>query len=240
MGNWILQGLTAAASDFEDSGLFGTNFIATFRLRYTPSLGAFKECPRLDWNETIMMNDHEKRETWTFRTNMYAHNPLSRTLEIWAKRYIEAYNFAKGQPFLWKGYSKLFDRNGVIVPGTAFAATEDEASMATAVRNYLKSHGGFLEIQIHDIPSINKPVPTDHTHKERLLLFNCGVEGGGPRVKAYQYLVVSSAAPKSAWTRQAGLGWVISGLKTTGFTPVPPPPGVAQPRPALFGSGECW
>jgi len=241
MGKWTLQTVNATCSNYDTGELFGSNFIATFRLKYSPSaFSKFKETPLLDWNETIMMNEHHKGEHWVFNTNMYKHNPLSKTLEIWAKRYIAAYDSARGAPFFGKGHSKLFDKNGMPVQAQALRQAADPKGKADAVRHYLKAHGGILEIQIHDIPSINKPKPADATHKERLLSFNCGVEGGGPRVKAYQYLVVNSAQPTHQWVRRCQLGWGMAGLKTSGLRPVPPPPQVANPRPPVFVSGECW
>lgn len=241
MGSWTLQSVNATASDFETGELFGTNFIATYRLIYTPSMvGKFKEPPRLDWHETIMMNEHHKGETWVFDTNMYTHNPLSKTLEIWPKRYVEAYHHAKGQAFMGKGHAKLFDKKGVPVAAKALGEKGDAVGKADAVRKYLQSNGGILEIKIHDIPSINKPKPGENTHKERLLLFNVGVEGGGSKVQAYQYLIVNGAQPQSAWTRRAGLGWGVSGIKTSGLNKVAAPPGVSQPRAANFFPGECW
>lgn len=242
MGTWALQSVTATCSDFETSELYGTNFIATYRLKYSSSLvGSYQEPPRLDWHETIMMNEHHKAQTWVFVANMYAHNPLSKTLEIWAKRYIEAYNAAKGIAFAGKGHAKLFDKKGVAVPGDKLPAKTEAAGKADAVRSYLKSNGGILEIKIHDIPSINKPkVGEAATHKERLLLFNVGVEGGGTHVKAYQHLIVNSAQPASAWTRRHGMGWTVSGLKTSGLAKVAPPAQVSNPRQPVFTSGECW
>lgn len=242
MGIWTLQNVTAICSPFETKELFGTNFIATFRLRYQQSMFTpFQEVPRLDWSEVIMMNEHHKMETWRFKTNMYEHNPTSKTLEIWSKRYVEAYNHANGMVWRGKGHSKLLDNNGVPVQRTALATKHDGPGKADAIRNYLKSFGGILEIQIHDIPSINKPKPGDTpVHKERLLLFDCGVMGGGPRVKAFQYLVVSSGSPQSDWQRQTGLGWAISGLKTSGMKSVQAPEQVSMQRQPVFFPGECW
>jgi hypothetical protein len=239
---WTLQSVTATCSDFETGELFGTNFIATYKLVYNSStFGTFKETPKLDWHETIMMNEWHKGETWVFDTNMYTHNPLSKTLEIWPKRYVESYKFSKGTPWTGKGHAKLFDKKGVALGLKSLPDKTDDVARAEAARSYVKSNGAILEIKIHDIPSINKPRQGEGaTHKERLLLFNVGVEEGGPKVQAYQYLVVDSSKPQSAWTRKHGLGWAISGLKTTGLKKVAAPPGVAQPRQPTFFAGECW
>lgn len=240
---WTLQSVNATCSDFETSELFGTNFIATYRLQYNSStFGSYKETPKLDWHETIMMNEHHKAETWVFDTNMYTHNPLSKTLEIWAKRYVESYKGAKGTAWTGKGHAKLLDKNGVAVAGKALPDKPDDTAKAEAARSYLKSNGGIFEIKIHDIPSINKPRSGEGaTHKERLLLFNIGVEGGtGPRVQAYQYLVVNSAQPQSSWIRKHGIGWGVSGIKTSGLKKVTAPVSVSAPRAPMFFAGECW
>lgn len=195
----------------------------------------------MDWCEVIMMNERHKMETWRFKTNMYEHNPTSKTLEIWSKRYVEAYNHAHGSPWRGKGHSILFDKRGLPVPKTALPMKSDGPGKADAIRNYLKSFGGILELQIHDIPSINKPKASDEPiHKERLLLFDCGIIGSGPRVKAFQYLVVNSGRPRCEWERQMGLGWNISGLKTTGLTTVQPPDQVSMVRKPVFFPGEGW
>lgn len=240
MGTWTLQSVRAEVSDFDTGELFGSNVKAFYRMNYRPSkFQKFKEPPHLNWLETIMMNEHHKGEQWVFQTNMYAHNPNSKTLEVWPQRYLRAYKAAHGQPSASKGYSKLLDKNGAPVKRDKLGTKNTSAEQADAVRQYLNSNGGTLEIQIHDIPSINIPKPQDDTHKERLLLFDCGVIGGGPTFRAYQYLVVKAGTPKAQWTRKAGLGWGVSRLVTTGLKQVQPPIQVSRKRDALFVSGEC-
>jgi hypothetical protein len=240
---WHLESVTATCSDFETGELFGTNFIATYRLKYNSStFGSYTETPKLDWHETIMMNEHHKGETWVFDTNMYTLKPLSNTLKIWARRYVEGYKATKGQPCTDKGHARLFDKNGAALTAKSLPDKTDDAAKAEAARSYLKSNGGIFEIKIHDIPSINKPKPGEAAvHKERLLLFNIGVEGiGAPKVQAYQYLVVNSAQPQSSWVRKHGIGWGMSGIKTSGLKKVPTPGSVSNPSPPTFFAGECW
>jgi len=244
MGTWTLQSIVANCSDFENTELFGTNFTATYRLIYNQAFfnESFKEMPRLDWHETIMMNEHHLKETWVFDTNMYTHNPTSKTLEIWSKRYIESYNSSNNQKdFNIKGSGQLLDKKGGLVKASALAVASNDEEKAEAVRNYLKSNGGILEIKIEDIPSINKPkIGEAAIHKERLLLFNVGVEGGGTRAQAYQYLNLNSAVPKTGWTRRHGIGWGVSSIKTTGLNNVAAPTNVSRKREAIFLKGECW
>ena len=238
MGKWTLRSIAGTFTDHNTPQLYGTNFVVTYKLHYKPSkVGKFVETPMLDWDETIMMNEHHKSQTWIFHTNMYSHNPTSKTLEIWPKRYVEAYNAANGKPFSGKGYSKLFDDKGAPVKKKALSGAANNKAKADAVRGYLKKNGGLLEIQIHDIPSINKPSGDDH--KERLLMFNCGVVGDGNRVKAEQYLNVDGSKPMSDWNRRFQLAWG-TGLKITGLSKVVPPAGVSNKRDAVFFPGESW
>jgi hypothetical protein len=244
MAHWSLETVTATTTPYDTTELFGNHFIAKFRLKYTTSglgTGKFKEPPPLDWHEVIMMNEHHKKESWVFSTNMYRHNPLSKTLMVWARRYIAAYDQANGTPdALQKGSCLLTDDKARPVPVTKLGkGLRNNGQKADAVRSYLKKNGGLLFIEIDDIPSIN--IPSGPTHKERLLIFDCGIEdeGAGPRAKAIQYLLVDSTKPKSSWIRRVDLSHSLTGLKTTGLKIVQPPALVADPRTPVFGEGEC-
>ncbi|MBN2123685.1 MAG: hypothetical protein JW821_05300 [Deltaproteobacteria bacterium] len=241
MGKWTLKSIEGRFEQYDTSELFGTSLFVTYQLLYTPTIfGKFVETPKLEWLETIMMNEHHKGEHWTFQANMYTHNPLSETLKIWPRRYVEAYKDAYNRPFTGKGHAKLRDKNGAeLAAGTLKSGITEDAKMADEVRKYLKDNGGILEIQIHDIPSINKPKGTGTERKERLLNFDCGVEGGMRRYRAQQYLMVVAGEPPHTWKRNFQVGWPF-GLKTTGFREVPAPQTVSAPRPPLFFGGELW
>ncbi|MEO8032161.1 MAG: hypothetical protein ABI765_15020 [Gemmatimonadota bacterium] len=243
MAHWTLETISAETKPHDTTELFGNHVIVSFRLKYTSSAlgaGKFKEPPVLDWNEVIMMNELHKKESWVFSTNMYRHNPLSATLLVWPRRYIAAYDHANGTPdSFMKGSSILTDAKGRTIGVDKLGkGLLENAQKADAVRSYLKKHGGVLTITIDDIPSIN--IPKDATAKERLLIFNCGLEdqGSGPRAKIIQHLVVDGSKPKSSWTRRVDLSHTITGLKTSGLKIVQPPAIVASPRTPLFGSGE--
>ncbi|MCG3124251.1 MAG: hypothetical protein GIKADHBN_02703 [Phycisphaerales bacterium] len=240
MGTWTLERLTTEFSDYDTSELFGTNFKARFWLAYTPTaFDRFAETPRLDWHELILMKEHHNNQWWEFETNMYEHNPLSNTLKVWPGRYVIAYDTAAGEPpFGVKGRSELLDRGGMRVAIDKLGAgISDNAQKADAVRSYLKKHGGILMIEVHDIPSINKP--TGNQHKERLLKFNVGVAGSVLRAQAEQYLVVNHAQPKAAWTRRFSNGWPTAW--NPGAAPkVAAPASVSNPRDPVFAAGECW
>jgi hypothetical protein len=212
-------------------------------LKYTAStFGKFEELPKLDWYETIMMKLHHTHETWTFATNMYGHNPTSNTLKVWCQRYIRAYDTVAGTPSMDKGSVKLFNKNGGPVNTGQLGPNKTSGQeKADAVRSYLKSHSDILEIEVHDIPSINKPTgSTAGEHKERLLLFNCGLVGGGMRIQAEQYLDVIGGQPQSNWKREIHMMWVQTTFNNTGFRQIAPPTSVSAPRAANFVAGECW
>jgi hypothetical protein len=240
MGNWTLESLHTDSTPM-NGGVFGTNFHATFLMRYTTStFGLYQETPQLDWHETIMMNEYHKQQCWVFDTNMYTHNPGSNTLVIWARRYIEAYRTAGNLGSMIKGKSQLTTSTGADVTIQDLGANlTDSAQQADAVRSYLKRKGGCLVIAIHDIPGIHAPTGTDH--KERLLLFNIGVLGVGVRRRAEQYLNVQAGVHPVNWQREfSNIGWTRTRLNTTGLQTVPPPPAVALGKPPQFLPGECW
>jgi hypothetical protein len=256
MGQWILEKVSGSASPMDAGGLYGNNFNVGFSVAYkTSTFGSFVEPPILDWHEKFIMIEHHKGERWTFEKNMYEHNPSSATLLIWPRRYIEAYNAAGGQAFGGKGSCKLFSTKGVQVTRKDLGNAATDQQKADAVRKYLKSNGGRIDLMIHDIPSLNtpamvappprpglvignRPIPE---HKERLLLFNVGLLNSGLRWKGYQHVSVSAALAKPLWTRAAGAGWGMADLPLPpGFRDVPPPVMVSMVRAPTFLAGECW
>lgn len=241
MGTWTLESISGNSSDFDTGQLFGTNVYVTFKLLYTPKIGQqYKETPKLEWNETIMMNEHHKSETWVFQTNMYTHNPASKTLLVWCQRYLRAYDFLEGKQSNEKGYVKLFNSDGSPLSDNAIElGIENKSTKADKIRTFLKKNGGILEIQVHDIPSINRPDQNSTDHKERVLNFDCGIEGSTSRYRAQQYLVVDGSKDDSQWVRKFSADWPL-GIKTTGLTKVDAPASVSNPRDPLFMAGECW
>lgn len=240
MGRWTLQSISGTTSPY-NAETIGHNLKVKFTLRYeTSAFDSFKELPILTWNEQFFMIEHHKGEWWEFAANMYEHNPSSRTLEIWPKRYLVAYDTAHGQPFLGKGSSRLLTKNGTPVQGKDLGRANSPQEKTDRVRHYLKKHGGILEITVHDIPSINKPDAS--THKERLLVFDCGFAGGGPRYKGAQYLDMDGSRPQSSWIidfqPSATVLSQIFQKNTIGKRKVLAPQSVAAPRAPCFLSGE--
>lgn len=259
MGQWILEKVSGSVSPMNANGLFGNNFNVGFSIAYkTSTFGSFVEPPILDWHEKFIMIEHHKGERWTFEKNMYEHNPSSATLLIWPRRYIEAYNASGGQVPACKGSSKLFTTKGVAVTRQQLGNAGTDLQKADAVRRYLKSNGGRIDLMIHDIPSLNTPAmvaapprpgiviggnrPVQVAeHKERLLLFNVGLLNSGLRWQGYQHVAVSAALAQPLWTRAAGTGWGVADLPLPpGFRDVPPPVQVSMVRAPTFLAGECW
>ena len=173
---------------------------------------------------------------------MYTLKPQSYTLMVWARRYIEAYVGAMGQPsavLQMKGSSRLLDKKGESVAAADLPANLATAKeQADAVRSHLKKHGGILLIEIHDIPSISLPL-TAGEKTERLLIFDVGLEGGDKRMKAEQYLRIDETQPTNTWTQSfmwdGGHTWASRGL-----TKVAAPANLVTPLPPLFSGGEVW
>jgi hypothetical protein len=84
------------------------------------------------------------------------------------------------------------------------------------VQKYLQRNGGILEIKVHDIPGISLASGNDRDI-ERVLIFNCGVKGMGPRVKAWQHLAIDTSQQRTQWTHDFKLDGNPPGLKTTGL-----------------------
>lgn len=213
MGAWSLQSVSGRHEPLNTTTHFGTNWYVTYRLKYTPQPKAdtFVEPPKMAWDETILFIDDARQEWWDFSGNLYTRKPDSPTMEVWAQRYFRAYLHATNQPYAHpnaKGHSRLIDKHGAPVKGKALGPpTRDARAQTTAVKNYLSSHGGTLEIEVHDVPSILKPQNANAKRVERVLVFNCGMTGSTSRATGWQHLKIDSHQPENTWTynfQQAG------------------------------------
>ena len=151
---------------------------------------------------------------------MYKHKPGSPTVAVWGQRYFRAYLDAHHMPYASataKGHAKLLDKSGMPVPGAKLGTHVGMDAQNKAVKNYLKHHGGMLEIEVHDIPGISL-VPGNTRNIERVLIFNCGVTGMGPRVPCWQHIKIDTTQPRHTWTRNFQMGGNPPGLRTTGLT----------------------
>lgn len=227
MGSWTVQSVTGTFDDLASP--YGHNFYVTFKLKYAASvMGKFVEPPPMAWDEVILFNDYKKGQRWELNKNMYELKPASPTVAVWGQRYYRAYLAAKGQMpgGNIKGHAKLFDKNGLAVAGKALPdfGKGEYAKINDAVRDYLKKHGGGLEIKVHDIPGIG--ITDDPRDVERVLIFNCGVSGMGPRVKAWQHIRINGDVKSKDFQMNGNA----PGLKTTGLT-LDPTPYAAVPNP---------
>lgn len=243
MGQWTVLSVSSRHEPLDDAKSFGTNWYVTYRLKYTPStFGSFVEPPKMAWDEIIMFVDHGKSEYWEFSGNFYERKPDSPTMAVWAQRYFRAYLNAHRQPFTGsfgesKGHSKLFDAKGIPVTPQALGTHPTIDAQNKAVQKYLKDRGGMLEIEIHDVPAVLKaPGPSGRKNVERVLIFNCGVEGGGQRAKGWQYIKMDTSEPKTSWTYNFQTAGSAPGVKTTGLKKVPDP----TPQSDLLPTGGIW
>jgi hypothetical protein len=258
MGRWSLLSIAQRYTVLNNATNLGVNFYVTYRLQYTKSMGKFVEPPKMAWDEIILYNDHAAKKRWEFSGNMYTHKPDSPTMAVWAQRYHRAYSHAHGQSLISnsKGHSKLFDLKGTPVPGSAlgkgppgnFHSLNGQeqntvyAKQNVAVQDYLKKNGGILEIEVHDIPSILKPLDKSKNKSiERLLVFNCGLSDTGPRMQAWLYSRVDSSEPETAWINRFNNDGNPPGVKTTGLALIPPgTPGAGITGSNLLPSGGIW
>lgn len=242
MGNWSVQSVTSRHSALNSNKEYGTNWYVTYKLKYDASrFGSFVEPPKMAWDEVILYNDYEKGECWTFSGNFYTQKPDSPTMSVWAQRYFRAYLQAHNTPFVafggkQKGHSKLFNKNGQPVTAKELGTHTGEAQQNKAVQDYLKKNGGILEIEVHDIPNVIKPTPGKNKNMERVLIFNCGVTGMGPRAKGWQHIKMDSSQPDNTWTYNFQTGGTAPGVKTTGLRTVVDP----TPKGNLLPTGGIW
>lgn len=242
MGTWSVESVNCRHQALNNATEYGTNWYVTYRLRYKAStFGSFVELPKMAWDEVIMYNDYAKAEHWSFMGNFYTQKPDSPTMAVWAQRYFRAYLNAHNTPFVafggkQKGHSKLFDTKGIRVTGQKLGTHVGTANQNKAVQNYLKNHGGILEIEVHDIPNVLKPTVGKVKNMERVLSFNCGVTGLGARVKGWQHIKMDSTQNEANWTYNFQTGGSAPGVKTTGLNVVADP----TPKGNLLPSGGIW
>ena len=239
IGKWQLEKLQFSYSDLNSDDAVGNNVVANIELSYKPDwkdslLGVFQEMPNLKWKERITLNDFSKNQSWSFKADMLQHNPSSRTMEVWPRRYIEAFNSAAGQPTLVRGAVVLRDLQGnnVSLAGLGGEVSGNEEK-SKAVRDYLSKNGGVLAIEVHDVPSI---LTRENTHKERLLEIQVGLSGVKTKTAINQYLNVEITPEKFVSKRFVSvrpIPMVDRGLKS-----VEPPSPVSKRRSYTRFPGE--
>lgn len=240
LGKWRLERLQLTHSELKSKKMIGHNVIANLVVSYNPSLmdrwlGRFEEVPSLIWYEKIKMNDFSKGQRWEFEADMVKHNPSSRTMEIWPRRYLEAFNTSAGNPGLARGTVVLQDLAGEKVKldalGGELFSNEEKAH---SVRSYLSGNGGILAFEIHDVPSIVLSEDS-HVHKERLLDIRVGLAGASTTASIKQYLYVNDAQAPMQLQQMIGAK---SFEMQDGLSPVDAPTQVSTRRPYIKFQGE--
>ena len=235
MAYWTVNVTVPQWQPINDPG-YGTTFPVRFNLTYHQSgFGAFKEMPTLEWKETITLIDRNAGTYWQYVVDQYARLPDSMTLRSWPNRYPNLYDavwyrLMGNQPTVLKG------KRGEILDKHLFGPRliHNSGQKADAVRNYLKRNGGQCEIEIIDRPSILRPQNGNTVKKERLLTFDCGLRGLGPRVRGYQHVVVDSDRPEHEWTRTVEYSTITPPFSLSGLHRIEPPDDVrrTEHRPA--------
>jgi hypothetical protein len=249
MGLWNLDNIHAFPPQPLTGATFGNSFGVSFYLRYTPETtwfrrkDRFEETPRLEWIETITMKESGGQvnglprtpQFWKFHTDMYRHNPSSRTLIAWRKRYLLAYKHVANEPYTGFDMAPncfvqlLSFRNSMLTIDDLGGLQQDDFSKAEAVRNYISENGCQMIIHLKDVPAI--ALSNDFTVKERLLEFNIGVQGQSARIRAYQYLKVDNNQPQIQWDRELIYSSNISrDVQPGGHGVSSPPDTVSTPR----------
>ena len=71
---------------------------------------------------------------------------------------------------------------------------------------------------------------------ERVLIFNCGVEGAAQRAKGWQHIKMNSSQPQTSWTYNFQTAGSAPGVKVTGLKKVADP----TPQSSLLPTGGVW
>jgi hypothetical protein len=219
---WTVESFTGDGEDLNQGQLFGNLFKVCILLRYRPAAPfemnagfPFVETPKLQWFEQIYFRDHQLRRCWQWSGDLYQYRPDSQTFRAWRLRYVAAYDTAVGQRnsagFL-RGVVELRDANGAPIVLRGQDIPNDGWDKAHTIRNLIRRIECQLYIEIHDVPSIvvENHVPGNHVQKERLLLFDCGMEGR--RIQASQYLRIDTSQAQQAPEREFRMFWTRTDL----------------------------
>lgn len=241
-GRWRLRELTLETTERSETDArepsIGHNVKVSISLSYKPKvydrlLNKFEEAPSLQWHEKIGMNDYASGERWKFEADMYQRNPTSRTLEVWPRKYIDAYDSAFSQSSLLRGEVLLKDQHGRRVGEKQLKPNlQDNREKAEAVRSFLQRKGGTLVITVHDVPALHL---RDDLRRERSLDISVGIKGFTQRVGMSQYLQVDTTS--KPWEMLAvHNGPRMKPAETLAL--VDPPILVSRPRERIFAAGE--
>jgi hypothetical protein len=229
---WRVLGVTGSGENLDTSETFGHTFRVRIVLEHRPSsafaasnLQPFEEPPTLQWNEKISFLNHKKETFWDWSGDLYAFKRnRSVTFKPWRSRYYEAYNtamMASTHPLMLRGSVELLDERDRGIRITHLPRQpipQDDRQKAEVIRRFISRNICRLVVDIHDRPAIHVSPHQDkwaEVHKERLLLFDCGV--GGTRVRASQYLKVKGSDPKTTWQRSFQMHWGSANLPSHNY-----------------------
>lgn len=169
---WSLKGVNVKNKNFNKDNAIGSTIDVTFTMEYNKlKNNRYIEMPPLQWKEKINFKEGDSK--WRFQTDMYEHNPTSRTFSPWLNRYIEAYNFAKFKDKgLFNGNVRIYKKNMEPVGVNDISSAGVPIEKVKIIQDFLSRNGGVIEITITDIPQVLKREIAEN--KERKLTFDIG------------------------------------------------------------------
>lgn len=172
---WSLKGVNIKNKNFNKDDAIGSTIDVTFTMEYNKlKNNRYIEMPPLQWKEKIDFKEGDSK--WQFQTDMYEHNPTSRTFSSWLNRYVEAYNFAKSKDKgLFNGNVRIYKKNMEPVGVNDIRSAGAPIEKVKNIQNFLSRNGGVIEITITDFPQILKREIAEN--KERKLTFDIGFKG---------------------------------------------------------------
>lgn len=237
MGKWTLLSATPDIRNRND--VYGHYFSVSFKLKYSPSkFGRFTEMPTLEWKETITMIERNKGTWWQYIGDQFQRNPNSQTFYSWVNRYNNAHYSVRMGKYGPDDVVRLYDNKGGQLKREDMPRLNSSQAQADFVREYLKKEGGIMEVIVVDKPGINKTSADQDTHKERILTFDCGLQGSDQRVKACQHLIVDGSKPEGQWFRECILHSTSRPFQTTGMKRNAPPADVSLVKSFTGGASK--
>ncbi|MCW2475190.1 hypothetical protein [Candidatus Symbiopectobacterium sp. NZEC151] len=167
--HWDLLKTHVRSSSYDIGDFVGSSIYVTFRLRYKKGSSSFHEPPDMQWRELIKCSDG--KNVWQFQADMYQHNKNSGTFFSWHLKYSEAYYYSKAvNKDTYNGLVKIYNRNIKPLSPSSLPRALGRDERIENVQNYLKLHGGILDVTIQDNPRIIKRELK--YNKERVIKFD--------------------------------------------------------------------
>lgn len=169
---WSLKRVNIKNKNFNSDSAIGSGIDVKFTMEYNKlKNNRYIEMPPLQWKEKIDFRESDSK--WHFQTDMYEHNPKSKTFFPWVNRYTEAYHFAKAKDkTLFNGNVKIYKKNMEPVGVNDIKSADTPIEKVRNIQDFLSRNGGVVEITITDFPQIVKR--NDVKNKERKVIFDIG------------------------------------------------------------------